>query len=108
MTADTLAAPPPAEAVAAALAALGSGPDAVAESLRAAGARGRPCHVCGCPVAVYLRGRLPGLSGAVVGSGLVVYGSAGVAALPLAVRAFQTAFDGGAYPDLDATTAEGQ
>jgi hypothetical protein len=81
------------------LSALGRTADEVAAGLRAAGVRGRPRESSCCPLAVFLRGRLPGRELS-VGTTHVILGMHGHEVMPEGCRDFVLALDHGSYPDL--------
>lgn len=94
--------------LAAALAALGTTAEGVAEALRAGGWRGAPECPDICPIARYLGAAIPGdfvfgFDVGYVSTWIVVHGVDGGrfrVDTPEPVRAFTHAFDRGAHPDL--------
>lgn len=94
-----------ADAVAAALYALGRTPDAVADRLYQSHSTGSPQSPADCPVVVYLRNRFPGWDFALFGS-LVMFGHGDSeqndgTSVPMAVQRFVQLFDCGNYLELD-------
>lgn len=83
------------------LAALGTTPDALAQSLLARGIRGQPRHASRCPLAVYLRQE--GVQDPHVHAEVLYWTSGGrerSAVLLEPVLGFLQALDRGAYPEL--------
>lgn len=91
----------------AALAELGTTPDAVADRLRALGIKGGRGQLCRCPIAVYIQTRL-GVRAA-VSHDLIQWGAWPAwlsTSPPLAVAVFIRRHDSGVYLDLVDTGAE--
>lgn len=88
------------------LSSLGDTPDAVAETLRREGCVGERWNPFHCPVACYLRRRLPHVRAevSVRADGCAVWPDPGAAPVlwstPGAVRVFLERFDGGGYTGL--------